>query len=137
MSIEVKKINPLDLKPSTGIGLALPFSGEGVFNTTYTTKDAIKANLINYFLSNQNERPLNPNFGANIRGFIFEAINTDSLDALEARLTSQVENFFPGIVVEELEVSTTNPDSNLIQITLRYRVSQFSIEDEFTIVLQQ
>lgn len=137
MSIEVKKINPLDLKPSTGIGFALPFSGEGVFNTTYTTKDAIKANLVNYFLSNQNERPLNPNFGANIRGFIFEAINTDSLDALEARLTSQVENFFPGIVVEELEVSSTNPDSNLIQITLRYRVSQFSIEDEFTIVLQQ
>ena len=137
MAIEVKKINPLDLKPSTGIGFALPFSGEGVFNTTYTTKDAIKANLINYFLSNQNERPLNPNFGANIRGFIFEAINTDSLDALEARLTSQVENFFPGIVVEELKAYSTNPDSNLIQITLRYRVSQFSIEDEFTIVLQQ
>jgi|DEB0MinimDraft_6_1074348.scaffolds.fasta_scaffold79713_1 phage baseplate assembly protein W len=137
MAIEVKRINPLDLKPSTGIGFALPFSGEGVFNTTYTTKDSIKANLINYFLTNQNERPLNPSFGASIRGFIFQAISSNSLDSLEARLRSEVQRFFPDIEIEELKVTSENPDLQAVTITLRYRVRQFSIQDEFTIVLQQ
>ena len=39
MAFEIEKINPLDLKPSKGVGVALPFSGRAVFNTTYQTKD--------------------------------------------------------------------------------------------------
>ena len=50
MAIEFKKIMPIDLEPRKAVGLDLPFSGNAVFNSTFQTKDAIKANLINYFL---------------------------------------------------------------------------------------
>jgi hypothetical protein len=42
-----KKIYPIDTKPSVAVGIGLPFNGPAVFNSTYLTKDAIKANLIN------------------------------------------------------------------------------------------
>ena len=51
MAFEIKKINPLDLTPSKGVGVSLPFSGNAVFNTTFETKDAIKSNLITKFFN--------------------------------------------------------------------------------------
>ncbi len=53
MAFGAKKIAPIDLKPSVGVGVGLPFNAPGVFRTTYTTKEATKNNLINFFLTNQ------------------------------------------------------------------------------------
>ena len=75
MALDVKKINPLDRQPRKAVGLDLPFSGQAVFNSTYQTKDALKINLINYFLTNKGERMLNPTFGSSIRELLFENIN--------------------------------------------------------------
>ena len=61
MNNRFKRINPLDLKPSTAIGINIPFNGNAIFNSTFTSKDAIKASLINFFLINKNERVFNPN----------------------------------------------------------------------------
>ena len=60
MAFNVQQINPLDLQPSVGIGVGLPFTSGEVFSTTYTTQDAIKSNLINYFLTGKSERFFNP-----------------------------------------------------------------------------
>ena len=72
MAFGAQKIFPIDTKPGTAIGVSLNFSNPGVFESTYLTKDAIKNNLINFFLTNQPERYLNPLFGGNLRNFIFE-----------------------------------------------------------------
>ena len=62
MAYKVQRISPLDLQPRKAVGVALPFSGKAVFNSTYTTKDAVRNNIINYFLTGKNERVLNLNF---------------------------------------------------------------------------
>ena len=46
MAFGAKNIFPLDQRPSTAIGLALPFNSPSVFFQTYITKDAIKNNLL-------------------------------------------------------------------------------------------
>ena len=51
MPTEIRKIDPLDFQPRKEVGVSLPFSGKAVFNSTYHSKDAIKTNLINYFLT--------------------------------------------------------------------------------------
>ena len=51
MAFDAKKINPIDLKPRVAVGVDIPFSGKAVFNQTFQTVDAIKANLINYLLT--------------------------------------------------------------------------------------
>ena len=56
MAFEIKKIDPRDLQPRVAIGVKLPFSGKAVFNSTFTSAEAIKNNLINYFLTGKGER---------------------------------------------------------------------------------
>ena len=74
MAFEAQQIFPIDFNKSAAVGIDLPFNAPGVFRSNFTTKQAIKNNLINYFLTNPGERPLNPNFGGGLRLFIFEQI---------------------------------------------------------------
>ena len=77
------RVNPLDLQKNIAIGVALPFNGPGVFKSTYTTKDQIKSNLVNLLLTDTGERIMNPNFGTNLKRFLFEGITDSSLDLLK------------------------------------------------------
>ena len=54
MAFDAKRINPIDLQPRVAVGVDIPFSGKGVFNSTFQTVDAVKANLINYLLNSKN-----------------------------------------------------------------------------------
>jgi len=56
MAYNLRNINTLDLKPSTGVGVGLPFNTPAVFTTIYTTKEQIKYNIINFLLSDRRER---------------------------------------------------------------------------------
>lgn len=134
MAYQVTRVSPLDLKPSVGIGVAVPFSGRAVFNTTYTTKDAVRANVINFLLTNQNERVFNNNFGANIRGFVFEMISAQAIDGLEQRLTELLQLYFPNLSIKTLEV-VGDADMNTVYINLGYALKSYAIEDNFTIAV--
>ena len=72
MAYGLKQISSLDLRPSTGIGVKVPFSSTSVFTTVYTTKEQTKYNIINFLLTDKRERPLNPTFGAGLRSKLFE-----------------------------------------------------------------
>ena len=78
MAFDVQQINPLDLQPRKAVGVGLPFSSKSVFNSTYATKDAIKSNLINYFLTEKGERFLNPALGAGLRALLFDQMTEES-----------------------------------------------------------
>ena len=58
---------PIDLKPSKAIGFGFPLNGDAVFVPTFFTRDQIKANMVNYLLTNKGERVFRPNFGADLR----------------------------------------------------------------------
>ena len=66
----INNVFPLPNSGSAALGFSFPLSGRAVFNPTYTTKDAVKTNLINWLLTNPGERVFKPNFGANLRSFI-------------------------------------------------------------------
>ena len=86
MAYNARKISPLDLRPSTGIGVKIPFSALNVFDTVYSTKDQTKYNLINFLLTDPRERPFNPNFGAGLRSFLFEQLGTNTAEDLQTML---------------------------------------------------
>jgi phage baseplate assembly protein W len=132
MSFGAKRIFPIDTKPGTGVGVAIPFNAPGVFKTTYTTQDSIKYNLINFFLTNQPERYLNPLFGGNLRQFIFEQITQNNLTFLQESIQIQLTNFFPNVIVEKLDV-TSNDDSNTVEINLYYSIQDTGINDNIQV----
>jgi len=129
MAFGAKHIAPIDTKPGTGVGVSVPFNAPGVFTTTYTTQKATQSNLINFFLTNTNERYLNPTFGGNIRNFIFEQISNDNIEGLKEDLNSLIEIYFPNIQVKELNI-LTNPDTNSINVEMTYNIINTGITDE-------
>ena len=63
MAYRVPNIVPIDLNPRKAVGVSIPFNGNAVFNSTYTTNNQIQSNLINFILTNKGERIQDPNFG--------------------------------------------------------------------------
>lgn len=127
-----KKIFPIDTKPGTAVGIAIPFNAPNVFFQTYITKDAIRNNLLNFFLTNQTERYLNNQFGANLRAFIFEQISNDNISDLKENIQSLISQYFTNIKVEKLEV-LESPDNNEITIQLFYSIINTGITDQVQI----
>jgi phage baseplate assembly protein W len=135
MAYGLKKISVVDLKPSTGVGVAIPFSAPNVFQTVYTTKDQTKYNLINFLLTDPRERPFNPTFGAGLRARLFEQIASSTFDDIKQSLITQIENNFPNVQIVELEV-TGNPDYNNINIRFSYRLLRSNENDKVVLTIQ-
>ena len=132
MAFEAQQIYPIDFNKSGAVGIDIPFNAEGVFRLNYTTKAAIKNNLINYFLTNPGERFLNPTFGGGLREFIFEQISDNNIEFLEDRINSDLELFFPNIQIINLEI-LRNSGNNSITISLSYKVLNTNINDTIEI----
>ena len=129
MAFGVKQIFPNDTKARVAIGVNLPLNGNAVFDSNYQTKDAIKNNLVNYFLTNPGERISNPTFGAGLRNFLFESITSGSLDFLEENIQEKIKLNFPNVIVKEV-ILTSNQDQNQITITIKYQINNTGINDE-------
>jgi phage baseplate assembly protein W len=121
MAYNVININPLDLQPSKGVGIKVPFDGPTGLNITYTTKDAIKSNILNFFLTGKRERIMNPIFGAGIREQLFEQITPNTLSALEIKLINDLRKYFPSVRIDQLTLSPIY-EENAIQLVMVYSV---------------
>lgn len=136
MAFNVRVIDPLDLQPSKAVGVDLPFSGRAVFNSTFETKDAIKANLVNYFLTNKGERYLNPNFGSDIRKLLFDNIDQEKLEEIREIIIRDVDVYFPKVIPSKVEV-VADPDRNTVSFYMRYSIDSTNIQDELLINFEQ
>lgn len=136
MAFQIKKIYPLDLEPNKAIGVGLPFSAGNVFNQTYQTKDAIKANLINYFLTNRGERYLNPKFGSDIRKLLFENITEDSIEELKAAVLDDLSVYFPRVQVDEFNIKE-QLNTNMVTFYMKFSITDTNISDELMINFEQ
>jgi len=134
MAFGAKKIFPIDTRPGTAVGISIPFNAPNVFFSTYTTKDAIRNNLLNFFLTNQTERYLNNQFGANLRAFIFEQISSDNIDFLKENIQSLISQYFTNINVEKLDI-LEYPDINEINVQLTYSIINTGTTDQVQITL--
>ena len=135
MATLVQRRSPLDISQRTGIGFNFPINGPAVFNQTFETREQIKANLLNYLLTNQGERVFNPNFGANLRALVFENILDRTTDELKERIQNDITLYFPQVTIAEIQFNN-QPDDNTINFTLTYTIQNFGITDEINILLQ-
>jgi len=135
MAFQPIQINPIDLQESVAVGVNLPFAAPSVFASNYQTKDAIKNNLVNFFLTNPGERPLNPSFGGGLRAFIFAQLTNNNLDFLQEDLSAKVATYFPNVKVNDLVISG-DFDNGQVNISLTYSVINTNITDTLSIQFQ-
>jgi phage baseplate assembly protein W len=114
-------LNPQDVGQKRGIGISVLFNnGTNVFNQTFTTKDQVKSNLINYILTNKGERFFDPTFGGDLRASLFDP--DSSFDNITARLEQEIYAYVPNIIIRNIGIKKYS-DENLVNITLDYSIN--------------
>jgi phage baseplate assembly protein W len=131
MAFNQQQINPLDLNPNVAVGINLPLSGPAVFVSNYTTYDALKTDLINFFLTNPGERPMNPTFGGGLRDFIFSQIEEENINGLKENIEFKLQKYFPQVGISSLEV-LQDGDNNTLIVELKYFILNSNIQDTIT-----
>lgn len=126
------RVNPLDLQGNIAIGVSLPFDGPAAFNSTYSTADQIKSNLINLLLTNKGERIMNPEFGADLKTVLFEGITEDTSDIIRNLISTNVSIFIPEVTVTNINI-IKQEDQNTISITVQYRLNISGTSDQITV----
>ena len=120
------KINPIDLPQNdkVAVGVTFPFDGPAVFNSSYTTKEQVKSNLINLLLTTPGERLMNPTFGVGIRNLLFEQVIEKEL--IKNRIIDGAQLNIPEIEIVDLfikrENQETTPEIHTVRIAIYYKV---------------
>lgn len=160
MAYNPRKIEPVDLEGRKIIGVKLPFGGDHsdlyergnvldreqnrhrrprsrttIFVPTYQTKDAIRTNLLNYFMTARGERYLNLSFGNTLLTKLFEPNSKDIQQLIIDETRRDLEVWFPKVQILALEVYPVN--ENYIQLYLKYAIRETNTVEEFTINLGQ
>ena len=127
------RVNPLDLEKNTAIGVSLPFNGPaGPFNSTYSTKDQIKSNLINLILTSPGERIMNPEFGCRLKEVLFEGITDEINEMIRNYINTSIFTYIPEIESTDIRIDSSE-DENLITITIRYKLILSQETDQVTL----
>ena len=83
---------------------------------------AIKRAVKNIILTNKYERPFNPDFGCNLRGFLFENITEPLLVIIKDRVAMAIEKYEPRVSVEDVVVKNSS-DLNGINIQVSFLIN--------------
>lgn len=129
MAFGARQINPLDRKPRVAVGINIPFSAANAITPNFTTRDATKNNLINFLLTNVNERYMKPNFGGNLITKLYGALDESNGEVIGNQIRQLINRNFPSITVEELNYQL-NETTQAITFTIKYN----TITDEGEII---
>ena len=135
MAYRIANKFPIDTKPRQAVGVSLPFSGTGVFNSTYMTAYQLKSNLINFFMTEPGERYMNPTFGSGLKNRIFEQLNEGTFENIKLELESEIATYFPTVTILDLQVYG-DEDRNILKVELTYRINNSNTEDTLDILIQ-
>lgn len=125
MAYRIENSNPLDLDYKLAVGVSVPFVGsiisgsDAVFSSTYTTIEQLRSDIINYVLTNKGERVLNPNYGSDLRRFVFQNITGINLNNLKLQIIDGLKINFPQIITNDVVINP-NYDTNSINIIIDY-----------------
>lgn len=137
MPYRVEKPQSREITGRKALGISFPFSGPGVFSSTYDSVRAYKNNILNYFLTSRGERPLNPSFGNNIARFLFEPMLSDTqISSLRSMITNDLYTYFPRVIIRELDI-VQDTEEHVLQIYLRFNIQNTGGEEELTINYNQ
>jgi len=112
------------------INIDFPFvdSKEGFyFNLTQTDQAAIRADLLHLLLTNKGERLYMPDFGSDLKKYIFEPNDSITHSEIKDNLNETIKKYLPNLVIDSIEFKN-NEIEELIIVEVRYTV----IEGTFT-----
>jgi phage baseplate assembly protein W len=119
------------------INIDFPFSDSNkgfYFKLNQTDRDAIRADLLHLLLTNKGERLYSPNFGSDLKKFIFEPNDSITHDKIRENLNETIKEYIPNLIVNSIEFR--NDDiQELIIVELTYTVNEGTFRTTDTVTL--
>ena len=102
----------------------------------YKKRDAaaVKQAVKNLISTNYFEKPFQPNFGGNIRAYLFDLADDDTAEEIELTIASAITRYESRAKVMRVK-AIPRPDYNSIEVTIVFRVISTSEEVTFTTVM--
>ncbi len=140
MARPIYQYKPINDTPDQAIGILIPLnkgsqgksatsdyavgseSGLGVFESSYTTKQAVITNLKNLILTQKGERFMQPNFGTDIRKVLFENNTEDVRDMLVNTIDEDIKFWLPYVKLQGLE-AIPSEDMHTLNIQLNFQIT--------------
>ena len=86
-------------------------------------------------LTNNYERPFRPNFGANLRGLLFELADDITKFEIRKQITEAIEAYEPRVQIDEIYLNEDK--SNNMFINLHYGIRGVIEPQEVEVILQR
>jgi len=119
------------------INIDFPFSDSPngyYFKLNDNDKDAIKSDLLHLLLTNKGERLYLPDFGSDLRKYIFEPNDSITHDQIKDNLNETIKRYIPNLLINE--ISFRNDDiQELIIVEVRYTVTEGTFSSTDTLEL--
>jgi phage baseplate assembly protein W len=108
-------------KALLGVGWSFPVSAaDGEVATAAYEEDVREAILI-ILQTNPGERVMRPTFGAGLRDFVFEPVNTTTMALIQTRVQESLIDWEPRIDVQSVVVTATG-ELNVLNVDIAYFV---------------
>jgi phage baseplate assembly protein W len=115
------------------ININFPFkdSDKGFYlDITETSKDAIRADLLHLLLTNKGERLYMPDFGADLRRYIFEPNDKKTHNEIKDHLNEAIKKYLPNLQINSIKFENEDIEE-LIKVIVSYTITEgvFSSQD--------
>jgi len=121
------------------IGIFFPFteSDTEFVKQTITTNDEIRSSLTHLLLTNKGERYYLPDFGTNLRNFIFNPNDSTTYDAMREDVKTAVSKYFPQLQITDIIINTDPNNERIANLQIKYinNASIFGKQDTINITL--
>ena len=121
------------------INIRFPFfdSPKGYFlDMTKTNKDAIKADLMHLLLTNKGERLYLPDFGTNLRQYLFEPNASNVSRDIKEEIQTTIDKYIPNLKIDTLEVKQSQKSEYAVVVRLEYTVTNSTFTQNDFILLE-
>lgn len=122
--------------PRRALGVLMPFSSDSVFVPTYSSLEAYKVNLYNFFLTAKGERVLDPDFGSELLSHLFSQTDDNLERTLQNTITFEINRYFPKVELQSVTVDTF-PEEHICQISIRFSLKGTELEDELVLEIEE
>jgi len=119
------------------INIDFPFkdSPEGFyFNLNATDADAVRADLLHLLLTNKGERLYMPDFGSDLKKYIFEPNDSVTHSEIKDNLNETIKRYMPNLTIDDIKFRNDSIEE-LIIVELTYTVTDGTFNSTDTVTL--
>jgi phage baseplate assembly protein W len=104
--------------------------------TVKKNEEAVKQAILNLIATNKYERPFQPDFGSNIRNYLFEPINPVTQQGIKEAITNAIDNHEPRAKLISVVV-TPYIDENAYSVSIVFYIININTPVTLTTILHR